>query len=131
MPKQQELQKVQNTTVIGEIQIINAIGELFNHVDNGLSMWSGAGDRKVSMQINFKTSFANPPAVTIGVTGMDSAHDQNLRFWLSAKDITEKGFTIEFDSWGDTHIARAAISWTAIGKRKPYEVKTTSASTIR
>jgi len=127
MPKQSELQKRQEQVLVGDMQVLSATGELFNHVDNELPMWAGDGDRKVSVEISFKNAFAAPPAITLGLSGIDSAHDQNLRFWLSATNVSEQGFTVTLQSWGDTHIARAAISWTAFGAKGPYKIATTSA----
>jgi hypothetical protein len=104
---------------VDNLQIITCSGELFNHVDEGLPMWSSEGDRTVTTEIQFYSAFRYPPAITLGVTGLDSSHDQNLRFWLNAIDVTGTGFIIEFKTWGDTHIARASVSWQAVGAKKP------------
>ena len=74
-------------------------------------------------------AFANVPCVTLGLTGIDASHDQNLRFWLKALDVKKEGFTIEFSTWSDTHIARASVSWQAIGQAKPDIVKAASKAT--
>lgn len=116
MLDEQEPQFAQSIVSIGGMQIIQASDELFNHVDGGLPMWSSDGDRVVRLNIEFCTTFADVPLINLGLTGIDSAHDQNLRFWLQARDVTPKGFAIEFSTWGDTHIARAAASWQAIGE---------------
>jgi len=105
----------QNRMVLGEMQAVAWTGEIFNHVDKGLPMWSGHGDRKVSFAISFEVPFGSPPIVSLSLSGIDSAHDQNLRFRMSTKDVTPQGFSIDFDSWSDTHIARAEVSWLAIG----------------
>jgi hypothetical protein len=109
----------QDCVRIDNLQIITCSGELFNHVDEGLPMWSSEGDRAVTTKIQFCRAFSHPPAITIGVTGLDSSHDQNLRFWLNAIDATVAGFVVEFKTWGDTHIARASVAWQAVGKKKP------------
>ena len=41
----------------------------------------------------------------------------------------KEGFTIEFSTWSDTHIARASVSWQAIGQAKPDIVKAASKAT--
>ena len=105
----------QHRVRIEKLQIITCSGEMFNHVDEGLPMWSGDGDRAVVVDIRFSHPFEKTPAITLGVTGLDSSHDQNLRFYLNAKDATATGFKIEFSTWGDTHIARASVSWQAMG----------------
>lgn len=114
-----EIQHDQEQTLVGELQILSATGELFNHVDEGLPMWASHGDRSVRVDVVFRTPFKASPVVTLGLTGIDSAHDQNLRFWLAARNVTPTGFTIECNTWDDTHIARAAISWHAIGAADP------------
>ncbi|MEG3663263.1 H-type lectin domain-containing protein [Celeribacter halophilus] len=105
----------QTVHTIGDVQIICSSDELFNHVDDNLPMWSGEGDRLVSANITFTKPFKEPPAVTLGVSGIDAERDHNLRFWIHARNVTEKGFTIEFSTWYDTHIARAGVSWQAFG----------------
>ena len=105
----------QQRVSIYNLQVITCSGELFNHVDDGLPMWASEGDRAVTANIQFSHAFRSPPAVTLGITGLDSSHDQNLRFWLNAINVTATGFTIKFSTWGDTHIARASVSWQAMG----------------
>jgi len=106
----------QTRTVIGPIQIITATDGLFNHVDDELPMWSGDGDRSVVVDIMFNTLFKASPVITIGLIGMDCDNSQNFRFWLKATNVKSTGFTIEFTTWGTTHIARAGVSWQAIGE---------------
>jgi hypothetical protein len=106
-------------TAIDKLQIIASSDELFNHVDDELPMWTGDGDRSVKKEILFVQAFAEAPNITLGLTGIDAAHDQNLRFRLQAIDVNAAGFTAEFTTWDDTHIARASVAWQAIGKTKP------------
>jgi len=121
----------QTTTSIDGLQIVTSSGELFNHVDNELPMWSGNGDREVRMDIQFEKAFDDLPSITLGLSGIDAAHDHNLRFRLSATDVKKTGFTIEFTTWGDTNIARASVSWQAVGPgvaKATESVSTTSAA---
>jgi len=113
----------QTKQVIGAVQVITASDELFNHVDDGLPMWSGDGDRSVTANIIFERTFKEPPAITLGITGMDCDHSQNQRLWVNAINIKATGFTIEFSTWGATHIARAGVSWQAIGEAKPNPIE--------
>lgn len=98
-----------------DLLIISSTDELFNHVDQGLPMWAGEGDREVLVDILFQTQFLKLPAILLNVVGIDSAHDQNLRYVVNPINITTKGFTIQFKTWDDTHIARASVSWQATG----------------
>lgn len=100
---------------LGDAQVISGSGELFNHVDGNLPMWAGDGDRMVDMYISFVQGFAMPPVVTVGVCGMDSDRDANLRFSVEAVQVQREGFRILFKTWGDTRIARASVSWQAFG----------------
>lgn len=106
---------LQNLVWTSELQMISAFGELFNHVDAGLPMWAGDGDRSLRVRTTFLAPFGAIPSIILGLTGLDAAHDQNLRFRLEAVEVTRYGFIIEFATWGDTHIARASVNWQAIG----------------
>ena len=121
-----EIIATQQKLILGEMQVLCGMGELFNHVDHGLPMWSGEGSRTVVVKIDFQEPFAAPPLVTLGVSGIDSAHDKNLRLWLTARNLSTNGFTIECNTWADTNIARAAVSWQAIGPAAKVEPKTRS-----
>lgn len=113
----------QTRSIIGDLQVVSSSDELFNHVDAGLPMWVGEGDRTIEADIVFDRAFKQPPNVTLGLTGVDAAHDQNLRIALQTTNIKTSGFTIQFKTWGDTHIARASVSWQAIGPAKPDVVE--------
>ena len=119
----------QTAITMGDVQVISSTDELFNHVDDNLPMWAEDGDRLVSLDILFTKPFKQAPAVTLGLSGIDGATDTNLRFWLHAKNVTAKGFTIEFSTWYDTHIARASVSWQAIGHVKPDILAKASSAT--
>lgn len=107
----------QIVTSIGQTQIITAEGSLFNHVDAGLPMWSESGDRSVEVKFRFKTPFRGAPAVTAHIIGMDSACDSNQRYWLNVRNVGSTGFSLKFNTWGDTKIARVGVSWQAIGNK--------------
>lgn len=109
----------QQHKTVGALQIITAADVLFNHVDDDLPMWSGEGDRALEVKIVFETPFKTPPMISLGLSGMDCDNSQNFRFWLKATSVEETGFTIEFTTWGATHIARAGVSWQAIGEAAP------------
>lgn len=113
----------QNSVIVGDLQMIAAMGELFNHVDLGLPMWSGNGNRTLEVKVGFERAFASVPIVTLSFCGLDAAHDQNLRCQLSAEQISINGFTIRFFTWSDTHIARASVTWFAIGKKRSSPVE--------
>lgn len=97
------------------IMFTSAQGELFNHCDTDGPMWTGTNDRDFRLPVTFDTAFDAPPIVTLGLSGLDIAHEQNARLSLRAEDVTAQGFTIVLHTWSDTRIARASVSWMAIG----------------
>ena len=109
----------QTTSPLVGMQIITATGEIFNHVDMNEPMWSGEGDRVVHISVSFAAPFQKPPHVTVGLSGIDASRAQNLRFNLTAENITRDGFVLSFVTWDDTKIARASASWSAIGSAVP------------
>ena len=112
----------QTTSPLVGMQIITGAGEMFNHVDDNEPMWSGEGDRVVRLEVRFAAPFQKPPHVTVGLSGIDASCGQNLRFNLTAEDITREGFTLQFVTWADTKIARASAHWSAIGSAVPVSV---------
>lgn len=109
----------QTTSPLVGMQIITATGEVFNHVDRNEPMWSGEGDRSVRVPVQFAAPFHRPPHITIGLSGIDASCTQNLRFNILADNVTRDGFVINMVTWGDTKIARASATWTAIGSAVP------------
>ncbi|MCT8159638.1 H-type lectin domain-containing protein [Pseudoruegeria sp. SHC-113] len=95
--------------------VLSATDELFNHVDSGDYMWSGDGERRVEMSFIFKQPFLDVPVMSVALTGMDADQSTNLRFHVAAENVSATGFTAVFLTWDNTHIARASITWTAIG----------------
>lgn len=109
----------QTTSPLVGVQIITAMGEVFNHVDSHEPMWAGSGDREVRVPVSFAAPFHRPPHVTVGLSGIDSSRGQNLRFDIRAEEVTRDGFILCFVTWDDTKIARASANWTAIGSAVP------------
>ena len=115
--KEVVLDMLQSVTCIGQMQIVTGEGALFDHVDEGLPMWSESGDRCVEVKVRFKTPFRGAPEVTAHIIGMDSACDSNQRYWLNVRNVGSNSFSLKFNTWGDTKIARVGVSWQAIGQK--------------
>lgn len=110
-------EKFEQTVIkVGDVQSISATGELFNHFDENLKMWSEEGDRAVVRRFVFREVFILRPAICFGIIGIDSDQGRNLRYNVFVEDITPDAFSIKFSAWGDTRIARTSISWQAIGQ---------------
>jgi hypothetical protein len=91
---------------------------LFSDFEAGGPMWVGHGSRTARARVTFSEPFAAVPAVTVGLSLWDFAHETNTRADLSTENVTEEGFTILFRTWNDTRIARVRVSWQAIGPLK-------------
>lgn len=96
-------------------KLITGEMELFNHVDPNDYMWTGKGARSVAKMVAFQSPFKSAPGITFGLSSFDSSKAQNLRYRLGLETIGEQGFKIAIHTWGDTKIARCAVSWQAIG----------------
>jgi hypothetical protein len=105
----------QSTLKANGLLFISARGELFNHCDNDGPMWSGRDDRVFRLEVVFDAAFDAPPLVTIGLSGVDVAHEQNARLVIEAEAISEKGFEVVLRTWSDTRIGRASVNWMAVG----------------
>jgi hypothetical protein len=88
---------------------------LFSDFEDGGEMWTGKGPRMRSKALEFSKPFKVPPAVHVSLSMWDMDTATNARADVSAENITEKGFDVVFRTWGDTRVARARISWMAIG----------------
>jgi hypothetical protein len=89
---------------------------LFSDFENGGEMWIGKGARSRRVPIKFSDDFRKQPIVQIQMDMWDMDIESNERADIKAENVTPKGFEIVFNTWGDTKIARARASWTAIGE---------------
>lgn len=89
---------------------------LFSDFEDGGVMWTGDGPRALRRKIKFSEKYRTPPIVHISLSMWDMDQKTNMRADISTEDITESGFTILFQTWGDTRIARVRANWFAIGE---------------
>jgi hypothetical protein len=102
----------------GAIGVDQGSRVLFDHfADNG-EMWTGVGPREVRHALRFGTPFVAAPIVMVGISMWDIDHKSNSRADVSAETVTATGFEIVFRTWGDTHVARIRVDWTAIGETR-------------
>lgn len=64
--------------------------------------------------IEFDRDFECPPRVLVALNGLDVSNRTNLRIKTVAKDITAQDMTLSIDSWFDTTIYWAGVSYLAI-----------------
>jgi hypothetical protein len=105
------------------LMFVSAEGELFNHCDTDGPMWTGRDDREFRFPVTFDAEFAAAPLVTLGLSGIDIAHEQNARLVLQASEVGPKGFTILLRTWSDTRIGRASVNWMAVGPLPEVKVE--------
>ena len=85
-------------------------------------MWTGNGPRKKRVEVEFSEPFADIPNVQVSLSMWDLDQKTNPRSDISAVDITETGFTILFQTWADTRVARVRADWLAIGELNDDEL---------
>ncbi|MEM9129254.1 MAG: H-type lectin domain-containing protein [Pseudomonadota bacterium] len=88
---------------------------LFSDYEDGGDMWTGQGPRERRKTIVFQEPFKAPPSVQVSLSMWDMHSANNARADVSADAINATGFDVVFKTWGDTRIARARVSWMAIG----------------
>ncbi|KAL8748357.1 MAG: hypothetical protein Q9184_007362, partial [Pyrenodesmia sp. 2 TL-2023] len=73
-----------------------------------------------SKRINFSQPFqGQPPKVILCLTSVDMNKDKNWRIKSYATDIDSKGFTVHIDSWADTIMYQAGLTWIAYPANQP------------
>lgn len=88
---------------------------LFTDFEQDGPMWIGAGEREVRRRIGYGATFMEPPMVHVALGMWDVANTSNLRVQILAEEVEDSGFTATFRTWGDTRVARASVSWLAVG----------------
>lgn len=89
---------------------------LFSDFEDDGPMWAGTGPREKRQEIQFSEPFRSPPTVQVSLSMWDLDQLTNPRADISAQDVTETGFQLVFQTWGDTRVARVRADWVAIGE---------------
>lgn len=72
-------------------------------------------DRAHRTSIRFEQSFKRPPVVQVALTGFDASNATTLRLRVRAEDITTSGFDLVAETWLNSQVWSAEVSWLAIG----------------
>ncbi|MGB5557486.1 MAG: H-type lectin domain-containing protein [Paracoccaceae bacterium] len=88
---------------------------LFSDFEDGGEMWTGHGPREMRKAIKFSEPYLDAPVLQVSMSMWDMDQKTNQRADISAEDVTPKGFSIVFRTWGDTRVARVRADWTALG----------------
>lgn len=88
---------------------------LFNDFLTDGAMWAHQGDREIRRVVKFSEVFAEEPVVNVWLSMWDFSNSANARADVRAEDIQADRFTVVFNTWSDTKIARVRVAWQAIG----------------
>lgn len=69
--------------------------------------------------VTFNTPFSGPPnrvpkCVILSPATIDADKSVNLRYGLSYENLSKTGFTINVNTWGDTHVYQMNVQWLVI-----------------
>jgi hypothetical protein len=84
---------------------------------NARTLLEGTGERKFSTHVNFPEPYQEPPVVVLSLSGLDVLNNANNRVTVKPINITQKGFDVEYKTWGDTKIQSVFLNWTSFGGR--------------
>lgn len=76
----------------------------------------GSGSRTSTQLIDFPESFKEKPDVKVFLAGFDIDQGHNARLTISVDKISRDNFVIRYNTWADSMIYMATISWIAIGE---------------
>jgi hypothetical protein len=74
------------------------------------------GERLFTRPVQFESKFAKPPKVFLEISGLDVNETKNTRVTVTAKNITESGFDLEYKTWFDTILYTVWANWMAFGE---------------
>ncbi|HZZ90261.1 MAG TPA: H-type lectin domain-containing protein [Caulobacteraceae bacterium] len=72
----------------------------------------GSGERKIEIYQEFSTPFVKQPSVSISLSEIDSGAGP-LRVRVSATEVGTRGFKAVIETWADSVLYAAAVSWIA------------------
>lgn len=72
-----------------------------------------------SRRINFAKPFSVPPKVVTWLQALDMSKDKHWRIRVYATDIDSNGFTVHADTWGDSILFMAGVTWLAYPADRP------------
>lgn len=89
---------------------------VFSDFEAGGDMWTGQGARERRKSVKFAERYRAPPTVQTAISLWDMDASSVVRADVKAEKVTEDGFDIVYRTWGDTRVARARVTWMAIGE---------------
>lgn len=79
------------------------------------AMWAGSGPRNRVVHVDFPRPFDTKPTVVVAMSGLDAASNSasSVRISVSAQNVTERGFDVNFHTWADSRIWSTSVMWVA------------------
>jgi hypothetical protein len=80
------------------------------------AFWTGTGDRTVAQAIQFAPAFpagSNGVQVIVSLAQVDFSSAHNARLHAYAQNVTLAGFEIVLETWSDTMVYDAGVTWVA------------------
>ncbi len=86
-------------------------------IKNEQKLMEKAGERSISREVQFKTTFKSPPTIHLALTDIasDNNHDPSIKF--EATKITNNGFTLIATTWQASNMHYLGVSWIAIEEK--------------
>ncbi|MGC5660439.1 H-type lectin domain-containing protein [Micromonospora sp. WMMD723] len=78
-------------------------------------MLDGSGTRTTTRHVEFSEHFTTTPTVTASLGSLDVSNGHDLRVTVTATEISEHGFNLNFMTWADSQIYKITACWTAMG----------------
>ena len=82
----------------------------------GYTLDENAGDRSMTIAVNFAEPFDAKPDIILGVTMIDATTQTNIRYNVSPMSVSRDGFTIKVATWSDSKIYGIGGFWIAHAK---------------
>lgn len=67
-------------------------------------------------RVDFDKPFSSPPVVLMGFSGLDIAHEANVRISAKVKKVDRDGFDYALVTWCNTRVWWTRVNWIAISK---------------
>lgn len=67
--------------------------------------------RRLTQRVNFDPPFVEPPAVMVGISGIEALHRPRIR--LLTENVSAQGFDLAVETWEDTFVTELSVQWLA------------------
>ena len=100
------------TTALGQTKVQSGTWSASTSTE-GYTLSENAGDRSMTIQVNFLDPFESKPEVVLGLTFLDATSDKNVRYKVESLSVSRDAMTIKVSTWAETKIFGIAGYWMA------------------